>query len=152
VQEAKVEVRRIEDAICASPYGEAAPFSCPQGCTQQRFAIALIDNEIGVLYQLDVPKRPDGEPGKVPPPSPIGARLVLANFKDEQVRARIQERRETQEKLRQAQEHLEDLLSKQARASTVREVRPHELRKTVVVRLSYEGEASAIVEVSFTLN
>ena len=35
---------------------------------------------------------------------------------------------------------------KQARASTVREVRPHELRKTVIVRLSYEGEASAIVE------
>jgi hypothetical protein len=66
VREAKAEVRRIEDAI------------------------ALIDNEIGVLYQLDVPKRPDGEPGKAPPPSPIGARLVLANFKDEQVRARIQ--------------------------------------------------------------
>jgi hypothetical protein len=109
-------------------------------------AIALIENEINILYQLYVPKRPDGEPGKAPPPSPIGARLVLANFKDEQVRDRIQQRRETQEKLRQAQEHLEDLLSKQSRASTVREVRPHELRKTVIVRLSYEGEASAIVE------
>lgn len=122
VRDAENEVQRLEDAM------------------------ALIENEINILYQLYVPKRPEGEPGKAPPPSPIGARLLLANFKDEQVRDRIQQRRETQEKLRQAQEHLEDLLSKQSRASTVREVRPHELRKTVIVRLSYEGEASAIVE------
>ena len=121
VREAKAEVRRIEDAI------------------------ALIENEISVLYQLDVPKRPDGEKGKAPPPSPLSARLALANFKDEQVRARITEKRETQDKLRTAREHLDDLLIIQARASSAREVRPNELRKTAVVRLSYEGEPSAVV-------
>jgi hypothetical protein len=121
VREAKAEVRRLEDVI------------------------ALIDNEIDVLYQLDVPERPEGEQGKAPPPSPLSARLALANFKDEQVRARITERRETQEKLRIAREHLEDLLSKQAHASSARDVRPNELRKTVVVRLSYEGEPSTVV-------
>lgn len=120
VRDAKNEVRRLEDAI------------------------ALIENEINILYQLDVPKRPDGEQGKAPPPSPIGARLALANFKDEQVRTRITERRETQEKLRKAREHLEDLQQKQARASSARDVRPHELRKTVVIRLSYEGEPSPL--------
>jgi uncharacterized protein YheU (UPF0270 family) len=120
VREAKAEVRRIEDAI------------------------ALIENEIAILYQLDVPERPDGEEGKAPPPSPLSARLALTNFKDEQVRARIIEKRETQEKLGQAREHLDDLLQKQARASSAREVRPHELRKTVVVRLSYQGEASTL--------
>lgn len=120
VREAQAEVRRLEDAI------------------------ALIENEISILYQLDVPKRPEGEQGKAPPPSPITARLALANFKDEQVRARITEGRETQEKLRKATEHLEDLLAKKARASCAREVRPNELRKTVVVRLSYEGEASTV--------
>ncbi|MEW6493692.1 MAG: DUF4140 domain-containing protein, partial [Cyanobacteriota bacterium] len=116
VREAKAEVQRLEDAI------------------------ALIENEISILYQLDVPKRPEGEEGKAPPPSPITARLALANFKDEQVRDRIQERRETQDKLRTAREHLEDLLAKKARASSAREVRPNELRKTVVVRLNYERE------------
>jgi hypothetical protein len=121
VREATAEVRRLEDAI------------------------ALIDNEINVLYQLDVPKRPDGEKGQAPPPSPLSARLALANFSDEQVRTRIQEKRETQEKLRIAKEHLEDLQQKQARASSARDVRPNELRKTVVVRLSYEGEPSTIV-------
>jgi hypothetical protein len=120
VREAKAEVRRISDAI------------------------ALIENEIAILYQLDVPERPDGEEGKAPPPSPLMARLALTNFKDEQVRARIIEKRETQEKLRQAREHLDDLLQKQARASSAREVRPHELRKTVVVRLSYQDEASTL--------
>src|SRR5919199_332050 len=120
VREAKAEVRRIEDAI------------------------ALIDNEIAILYQLDVPERPDGEEGKAPPPSPLSARLALTNFKDEQVRDRITQKRETKEKLRQAREHLDNLLQKQARASSAREVRPHELRKTVIVRLSYQGEASTL--------
>ncbi len=120
VREAKAEVQRMEDAI------------------------ALIDNEIAILYQLDVPERPDGEEGKAPPPSPLTARLALTNFKDEQVRARIQEKRETKEKLRQAREHLDNLLQKQARASSAREVRPHELRKTAVVRLSYQDEVSTL--------
>jgi len=120
VRQAKAEVQRIEDAI------------------------ALIDNEIAVLHQLKVPKRPAGEEGKAPPPSPIGARLALANFSDEQIRARIQEKRENVEKLRQAQEHLEDLQQKLACASSAREARPNELRKTVVVRLSYEGEPETV--------
>lgn len=115
LHKAKAQVRRLEDAI------------------------ALIRNEITTLKQLQVPDRPAGEPGKAPPPSPLSARLALANFSDEQIRVRIQEKRETQEKLRKAQEHLEDLQQKHLRASSAREVRPNELRKTVVVRLSYEN-------------
>jgi hypothetical protein len=69
-------------------------------------AIALIDNEISVLRQLHVPDRPNGERGKAPPPSPMSARLALANFSDEQIRVRIQKKREKLEKLRLAQEHL----------------------------------------------
>lgn len=121
VREAKAEVQRLEDAI------------------------ALIEYEISALYQLDVPQRPETEIGQAPPPSPLGARLTLTNFKDEQVRLRIQEKRETQEKLRQAEENLDDLLAKQAHASSAREAKPDELRKTVIVRLSYEGEPSTFV-------
>jgi hypothetical protein len=105
-------------------------------------AIALIDNEISVLRQLHVPDRPNAEPGKAPPPSPMSARLALANFSDEQIRARIQEKRENAEKLRKAEEHLADLQQKQRQASTARDARPNELRKTVIVRLSYEGTPS----------
>ena len=120
VREAAAEVQRIENVI------------------------ALIDNEVKVLYKLQVPQRPAGEEGKAPPPSPMGARLALANFSDEQIRARLQEKRENVEKLRKAQEHLEDLRQKLQSASSAREARPHELRKTVVVRLSYEGEPDTI--------
>ncbi|MEW5857709.1 MAG: DUF4139 domain-containing protein [Cyanobacteriota bacterium] len=111
---ATAEVRRIEDAI------------------------ALIENEIAVLNNLKVPDRPEAEPGKAPPPSPMNARLALANFSDEQIRTRMQEKRENLEKLRLAQEYLADLQHKQAIASTARNARPNELRKTVIVRLSYE--------------
>lgn len=101
--------------------------------------IALIDNEIEVLYHLQVPDRPEGEKDKAPPPSPLNSRLALANFQDEQVRTRIAEKRETTEQLRLAREHYDSLLHKQMLASTAREAKPHELRKTVVVKLSYEG-------------
>lgn len=111
---ATAEVRRIEDAI------------------------ALIENEIVVLNNLKVPDRPETKPGTAPPPSPMNARLALANFSDEQIRARMQEKRENLEKLRLAQEYLADLQQKQAIASTARNARPNELRKTVIVRLSYE--------------
>lgn len=107
--------------------------------------IALIDNEISVLRHLHVPDRPDGEPGKAPPPSPMSARLALANFSDEQIRARLQEKRENLEKLRKAEEHLAELEQKQHQASTAKDAKPHELRKTVIVRLSYEGESPAEV-------
>jgi hypothetical protein len=104
-------------------------------------SIALIDNEISVLQQLQVPSRPAGEALIAPPPSPMSARLALANFRDEQIRARIQEKRETREQLRLAQEHLADLQQKQARASSARDARPDELRKSAVVSLSYQGDS-----------
>lgn len=70
----------------------------------------LIDNEIDVLNQLHVPNRPKQETGIAPPPSPTSARLALANFSDEQIRLRIKEKRENKEKLREATEHLADIL------------------------------------------
>ena len=102
--------------------------------------IALIDREIAVLSQLEVPDRPEGESGKAPPPSPMGARLALANFSDEQIRARMQEKRESLDSLHQAKENWADLEQKQRLASTARNARPNELRKTAIVSLSYEGE------------
>ncbi|MEQ9234830.1 mucoidy inhibitor MuiA family protein [Coleofasciculus sp. E2-BRE-01] len=118
LHQAKAEVRRIQEMI------------------------ALIDNEISVLKQLHVPNQPEAEPGKAPPPSPLAARLAIANFQDEQIRSRIQERRETQNSLQEAQTHLEELLHKHKLASTAQQVKPHELRKTVIISLSYPAEVT----------
>jgi len=94
-----------------------------------------ISLEMTILQELYVPDRPIGEEGKTPPPSPTGARLALANFKDEQKKLRIQEKRELQEKLRKAQEHLADLQQKQFLASNANVAKEHELRKTIIARL-----------------
>ncbi len=118
LHQAKAEVRRIQEMI------------------------ALIDNEISVLKQLHVPNQPEAEPGKAPPPSPLAARLAIANFQDEQIRSRIQERRETQETLHEAKTHLDELLHKQELASTAQQVKPHELRKTVIISLSYAAQVT----------
>ncbi|MCP2731147.1 mucoidy inhibitor MuiA family protein [Limnofasciculus baicalensis] len=106
--------------------------------------IGLINNEITLIYKLNVPDRPHGEEGKAPPPSPIAARLAIANFQDEQIRAKLQEKQETEENLRKAKEHLENLQQKQQQASSAKEVQPHELRKTAIVRLSYEGDRTIV--------
>ncbi len=118
LHQAKAEVRRIQETI------------------------ALIDNEISVLKQLHVPNQPEAEPGKAPPPSPLAARLAIANFQDEQIRSRIQERRDTQNSLQEAKTHLDELLHKQELASTAQQVKPHELRKTVIISLSYPAEVT----------
>jgi len=96
--------------------------------------MTLLDREIAVLQQFTVPDRPIPHTG-APPASPTNARLALANFQDEQIRARLLERRQTRERLRHANEHLQDLLQQQAQASSAREVKAHELRKTAIVRL-----------------
>ncbi|MFN7716619.1 MAG: DUF4139 domain-containing protein [Pseudanabaenaceae cyanobacterium] len=94
-----------------------------------------IELEIAILHQLDLPQRPIGEQGKAPPPSPMGARLALANFKDQQKRLHSQEKRQVQEKLRQAKEHLVDLQQQQLLASNANVAQKHELRKTIIARI-----------------
>ncbi|OLP15419.1 hypothetical protein BST81_26445 [Leptolyngbya sp. 'hensonii'] len=104
--------------------------------------IALINQEMLTLTDLQVPDRPDGEEGKAPPPSPLSARLALADFTTEQLQARLQERRNIEEQLRLAREHRADLEQRKALASTAQTARPHELRKTLVIRLSDREPAS----------
>ena len=113
--------------------------------------ISLIDNEINVLNQLQVPERPDVEAGKAPPPSPMSARLALANFSDEQIRLKIQERRDNLAKLGKAKENLADLEQQKALASTARNAKPEELRKTVIVSLSYADDKTSYLNKTIQL-
>ncbi|PZO38520.1 MAG: hypothetical protein DCF19_16495 [Pseudanabaena frigida] len=111
IQTAKAEVDRLEDL---------------------RSAIGL---EILILNELQVPDRPVGEEGKAPPQSPTGARLALANFKDEQRQLRIKEKRELEVQLRKGKESLDDLQQKQTLASNANVAKIDELRKTIIARL-----------------
>jgi hypothetical protein len=119
IQTAKAEVDRLEDL---------------------RNVIAL---EMTALNVLNVPDRPTGEEGKAPPTSPTGARVALANFKDEQKQLRIKEKRELEWQLRKAQEHLQDLQQQQTLASNTKVAKEHELRKTIVARLQISDRQAA---------
>ncbi len=104
----------------------------------------LIEYEKMAIDALGVADRPDGEPGKAPPPSPLSSRLAIASFKDEQISSRIQEKRETEEKLRLAKECWRELEQQQLEASSAREVKERELRKTAIVSLSYSGSGETV--------
>ena len=95
----------------------------------------VIAIEVAALNVLNVPDRPIGEEGKAPPTSPTGARVALANFKDEQKQLRIKEKRELNMQLRKAIENLRDLQQQQTNASNANVAKENELRKTIVARL-----------------
>lgn len=109
-------------------------------------AIATIEKEINILNGLKIPDRPQGEKGKAPPLSPIAPRLAISSYKSEEIASRQQEQQAIREQLRVAQEHYRDLEQRQKKASTAKQARPDELRKTVTVGLYYEGEASRFTE------
>ena len=123
IQSAKAEVDRLNDLMNV---------------------IAL---EMSALNVLHVPDRPIGEQGKAPPTSPTGARIALANFKDEQKQLRIKEKRELESQLRKATEHLADLQQQQNLASNANVAKENELRKTIVARLQIRDRQAASLPV-----
>jgi hypothetical protein len=104
---------------------------------QLQDTLLAIQREIANLNTLEVPDRPRGEAGKSPPPSPMGARLALSHFAQEQVQAKFLEKREVAIALRTATQALADLERQQQQASSAREAQPHELRKTAIIGLSW---------------
>jgi hypothetical protein len=87
------------------------------------------------LAPLLPPVRPAPAEGEAPPPSPHVARLSLLDFQQQRLEAVHSEVRELEKKLRRAREVLDGLEDQKRRAAAVREPRPNELRKTVVVTL-----------------
>jgi hypothetical protein len=103
----------------------------------------VIAIEMAALNVLHVPDRPTGEAGKAPPTSPTGARIALANFKDEQKQLRIKEKRELESQQRKATEHLAELQQQQNLASNANVAKENELRKTIVARLQIRDRQAA---------
>jgi hypothetical protein len=95
------------------------------------------------LQGMEVPRRPAAEEGKPPPASPMAARVVLEQLVDDALRQRIEEARALQRELKQLDEEEQTLQDRIARSSTARQVKPHELRKTVVARLAGDAKITS---------
>jgi hypothetical protein len=100
-----------------------------------RDEIAQVERALERVARLVVPPRPQGRPGRPPPPSPTAPRIELLAFRSARTRILHERRRALHEELRRASEHRAVLEERELRASTARQAKEHELRKSAVIRL-----------------
>lgn len=97
--------------------------------------IAQVERALERLARLVIPPRPQGRRGQPPLPSPTAPRIELLAFRSARTRLLHERRRALHEELRRASEHRAVLEEREQRASTARQAREHELRKSAVIRL-----------------
>lgn len=100
-----------------------------------REEIAQVERALERLAQVAMPARPQGRRGHPPPASPTAARIELLAFRSARTRVLHERRRALHEELRRADEHRAELEERERRASSARQAKEHELRKSAVVRL-----------------
>ncbi len=105
-------------------------------------SIAAAEGMISRLETLAAPPRPRGAYGTPPPPSPAAARLALLDFRGQELERLTERLAELRRELAAAAEHLRQLEDRQRRASTARQAREHELRKSLFVTLRRETGAA----------
>jgi hypothetical protein len=116
LREAEMAVRRLEDQA------------------------AQVGEQISRVEQLSTPDRPAGKEGEPPPPSPQAGRLALLEFRQTELDRLSDQLQELHVQRREADERLRDLRDRELRASSARQAREDELRKSVVVRLRSPDE------------
>lgn len=100
-----------------------------------RDEMAQVERALERLGRLVIPPRPQGRPGRPPLPSPTAPRIELLAFRSARTRLLHERRRALHEELRRASEHRALLEERELRASTARQAKEHELRKSAVIRL-----------------
>ncbi len=123
------------DVPAPEPPAEEALREARREVLRLRARLGDCDRLAGRLNELALPDRPAGKEGEPPPASPHAARHGLLDFQQERLAALAEEKRGLDRQRREAEERMADLLDRKRRASTVREARENELRKTVVVTL-----------------
>ena len=112
--------------------------------------LAAVERACMRLQRIDVNCRPEGEEGKPPPETPVEARLALIAFRTKQVEEHQAKVRQLEEEIRKAEEIESDLRARHERATSARQARENELRKTAVVSLYGENkdceEATILLE------
>jgi hypothetical protein len=114
--------------------------------------LAQLELERGYLSVMEVPERSRGEEGKPPPASPVSARVVLEQFVDDAVGERFDAARTLRREIDALEQQIAELRERLQRASSAREVKPHQLRKTVIVKLFTDDEREPPTKVVLALD
>jgi hypothetical protein len=99
--------------------------------------LTQVDGLTTRLHRLKAPSRPRGAPGEPPPPAPADARLALLELCQSELERLADQSRQLDKQLQDAKDHLQHLESRWQQASTARQARKHELRKSLVVQLQH---------------
>ncbi len=98
-------------------------------------------NALKRFEMLDSPVRPAGKRGNPPPPSPTAARIVLLDFRHAQIDRLGADNTALKRELGDSRKHLEMLEQHQQNATNERNVRQHELRKSLTISLAGTKES-----------
>ncbi len=129
--------------VSLPPPEDAALLSALRSEARARVGLELCENRLSQLENLVIPERPRAVRGSPPPSSPTGARLALLAFRRAESERLILERERLREELRLESERLADLVAKAELASSARQSREHQLRKSAVVSLRWPAGAPA---------
>lgn len=111
---------------------------------ESQVRLDLIDEQRVRLERVDILERPVPQRGSPPATSPTAARLALVEFATRRAERLTAEHAAASEAHRLAKERLAELEARAAAASSARQARPEELRKSAVVTLRWQGEGAPI--------
>ncbi len=135
------------DVTGSGPRPEAGDEEVLREARRELMILEAREEEVGRradrLGDMEVPARPSGRKGQPPPESPHAARTKLIDFRRERLEELAGERQKLSDDLRAARERVADLTERKRLASSAREARENELRKTAVVSLRAPEGAAA---------
>lgn len=128
--DAAVQAARADEARCAAE-------------------VQQLERELARLNQLELAPRPRGAKGEPPPATPLESRLALLEMREQLEKGLHDELAAKRDELRTAQRRRQELEDQDARATTARQAREHELRKTVIVTLRPPaGQAAEVARIA----
>ncbi len=111
--------------------------------------LSQVQRELSRLERLALVQRPKPLDGSAPPESPFAGRQALIAVRSARYEEQMAELRALKAELRECQRRRAELEDREARRSSARTVREHELRKTAVITLdttSGDGEGHIFLD------
>ena len=138
----RVMLEVVDDSPDLPPPTNEALEAAERETQRLRAELAALERACSRLQSIDVNSRSKGEEGKPPPESPLDARLSLITFRTKEIEERQKKIRRLQEEIRVAEDIESDLRYRHELATSARQARENELRKTAVISLQADENVS----------